>query len=627
MGTRMNLQRVSIKGLTLTVLGVLAIGAIAFSLIGARIFSETAFESQEQAVSRMVHIAARQAQETMQVRATEMVETYERGLRGVVKALLKSPNDAEARSQVVTSLNEFFHQGYATTGLLEVKKLRLYDDNLKFISESSEGIQGLGQSLPEAMFAQAKDREGADKLKSVSGGWGSEQGAMYSVLMPVGGLRVIAYVEAVVSPVLNLQSVAEIVNLPLRIETMAGKQLFQSEQWQTMQTDTSIQISYAFKDDAGQAVLSLIVLEDMAHFYAGMKQAQIIMIGGVGVLMLVGLVASLQIYSRQVFRPLANLVSYMDRCANGDLTIKIEHHGLKDFNVLSGALSKLVENLRQHVSSIGKSAAEVANSAEKLSAVTEQASASATRQQQENNEVANSISEMATTVDEVAQSAVNAAKAANDADGAAMSGRGIVHESIASITSLAEEVEQASEVIRRVEADSETVGSVLDVIRDIADQTNLLALNAAIEAARAGEQGRGFAVVADEVRTLAGRTQESTREIEKIIKELQQGARDATKTMVSGCERARSSVAQAQQAEEALQSITAAVSTIASMNDQIASAAEEQSAMSSEIRNNVDNIRGLVEESASGAKETAHSAEQLSRLSHELENLVAHFKV
>ena len=196
-----------------------------------------------------------------------------------------------------------------------------------------------------------------------------------------------------------------------------------------------------------------------------------------------------------------------------------------------------------------------------------------------------------------------------------------------SIDELANEVESAASVIQQLASDSDSIGTVLDVIKGIAEQTNLLALNAAIEAARAGEQGRGFAVVADEVRTLAGRTQESTQEIEAMIDKLQSGAKNAVTAMEAGQEKASIGVAQTKQAGEALAAITRAVTTISDMNTHIASSAEEQSATTEEMNKNIININQLADQTANSAQQSTAASAELSKLATDLQNLVSQFKI
>ena len=237
------------------------------------------------------------------------------------------------------------------------------------------------------------------------------------------------------------------------------------------------------------------------------------------------------------------------------------------------------------------------------------------------------MNEMTATVQEVASHAAHAAEAATSARDEAQGGQRVVSANIDAIQRLADEVMQTAELINRLAEDSNAIGTVLDVIRGIAEQTNLLALNAAIEAARAGEQGRGFAVVADEVRTLAQRTQESTSEIQDMIERLQAGARNAVEAMEKGRAGAESSVRQAVTAGESLQAINQAVAAISDMNLQIATAAEEQSAVAEEINRNITTINMVADETAVGAEQTAEASQELARLAMNLQRIVSQFRV
>jgi methyl-accepting chemotaxis protein len=235
------------------------------------------------------------------------------------------------------------------------------------------------------------------------------------------------------------------------------------------------------------------------------------------------------------------------------------------------------------------------------------------RYEREIQEVLEAISSMSVAVHDASQNAATAAQAAREASNEADSGQSVVNNVTGSIHSLADEVERAATAIQKLEADTESIGAILEVIRGIADQTNLLALNAAIEAARAGEQGRGFAVVADEVRTLAQRTQEATQEINDMIARLQDGSKNAVGVMAEGRKQAELSVEQALKAGESLQAITGAIGSISSMNEQIAAAVEQQTAAADSINRT---LHSMGEESSSGAS----SAQELGRLKQEIES-------
>ncbi|OBS08571.1 methyl-accepting chemotaxis protein [Acidihalobacter prosperus] len=311
----------------------------------------------------------------------------------------------------------------------------------------------------------------------------------------------------------------------------------------------------------------------------------------------------------------------------GDLTRRMSTRGQDELDQLADAFNQFVERIQKVVSQVAGSTAQLAAAAEELSATSEETNRHVGSQQSETEQVAAAMNEMSSTVQEVAKNANDAARAAQDASGATTKGQKVVGSTIQAISQLADEVERTAEVIHALEGDSAQIGRVLEVISGISEQTNLLALNAAIEAARAGEQGRGFAVVADEVRTLAKRTQDSTEEIRGMIERLQAGSKGAVEAMASGRERAQASVTQAQEAGTSLDEIGTSVARINDMNALIASAAEEQSTVAEEINRNISNISHSTDQTAAGAQQTASASEELAKLSAELQSLVNQFKI
>ncbi len=291
------------------------------------------------------------------------------------------------------------------------------------------------------------------------------------------------------------------------------------------------------------------------------------------------------------------------------------------------AFNQMAANLRNMIGQISGATTQLAAAAEETSTITDETSRGVQQQQAEIDSIASAMDEMTSTVQEVARNAAEASRAADTADSEAKSGALVATEAICGIDSLLGEVDSAAQVIRNLEKESENIGSVLDVIRGIAEQTNLLALNAAIEAARAGEQGRGFAVVADEVRTLASRTQKSTQEIHDMIQRLQDGAGNAVKVMEGAQGQAQNSSGMVEKAAESLASIAGSVSNINDMNTMIASAAEEQSSVAAEMQANMNNIREVSDRSASGAQQTAQASEELARLASEQQQLMAQFQM
>ncbi len=386
---------------------------------------------------------------------------------------------------------------------------------------------------------------------------------------------------------------------------------------------------YAAKvlDYSGKPIGVLEIAVDRDYYESALAGARntTFLIGAVALVL--GLFIAL-LTARSITRPICQTAKAMEDIASGDgdLTQRLDTTGRDEITALAGAFNRFAEKVQELVGRVAGSTAQLAAASEELSAITAQSNNSLHRQQVQTEQVVTAINQMTATVQEVARSAESAAAAAREADGQAHTGKEVVGGTMDAIDALAHEVERAAEVIHKLEQDSTEIGSVLDVIQEIADQTNLLALNAAIEAARAGEQGRGFAVVADEVRTLASRTQESTKEIQAMIERLQAGAGQAVKVMEQGRQQAQGSVQQAATAGDALASITGSVATISDMNNQIASAAEEQSAAADEINRSVVAINEITEENSKGAQQTADSSDALARLAHELQGLVNQFK-
>ncbi|RME33634.1 MAG: methyl-accepting chemotaxis protein, partial [Gammaproteobacteria bacterium] len=300
-------------------------------------------------------------------------------------------------------------------------------------------------------------------------------------------------------------------------------------------------------------------------------------LGGIFLLLVLGGVA---ITNRILVEPLTNLGLTLQDIASGegDLTRKLKVHGKTELAWIAWSFNQFVEKLRNSMAQVHEAAARVAEESRLLSDITGRTRGIVSEQQAEAEQVATAMNEMTSTVHEVAKNAAQASDTVRETEEEVARGTQMVDDVVDSIGRLAGEVEKAAGVIHELRNDSQSIGSVLDVIRDIAEQTNLLALNAAIEAARAGEQGRGFAVVADEVRTLASRTQESTREIQAMIEKLQAASGQAVGVMGQGTEMARETVKKAAQAGEALHAINSKMARITDMNAQIASAAEAATA-------------------------------------------------
>ncbi|KPX52954.1 Methyl-accepting chemotaxis protein [Pseudomonas amygdali pv. hibisci] len=344
------------------------------------------------------------------------------------------------------------------------------------------------------------------------------------------------------------------------------------------------------------------------------------------VVLLVGIFAAFLI-TRQITVPLNSTVIAARRIADGDLTHDSSTTRQDELGLLQNTMQHMTVSLRGLIGGIGNGVTQIATAAEQLSAVSEQTSAGVTLQKNEVDQVATAMNEMASTVQEVARNTEDASLAAKQASERAAHGSSVVQHATREIGQLAGEVKQLGEAMQRLTEDSGKIGSVIDVIKAVAEQTNLLALNAAIEAARAGEQGRGFAVVADEVRSLAQRTQNSTTEIEALIQALQKGTGAASGLMDASLQRTEGTVVLARQAEQALVEINQSIGTIEQMSQQISAAAEQQSAVTDEINRSVLSVRDIADQSASATEQSAASTVELARLGSDLQSMVARFKI
>lgn len=377
---------------------------------------------------------------------------------------------------------------------------------------------------------------------------------------------------------------------------------------------------------SGVPLANLVSVQDRTESYANQNSINT-MSYLIGIVVIGLAVAGLYWYLNRSFKPLQTAIATMQSIAAGDLTLRVEVTSADETGKLLAALKTMLEKFHAMIQQINAATAQLAAAAEQMSVITDETGLGVQRQQAETEQVAAATNEMSATSQEVARNARLASEAAQRARQEAHTGKQVVDQTVAVIKDLAKEVDATSEVIHKLEAESGNIGTVVNVIRSIAEQTNLLALNAAIEAARAGEQGRGFAVVADEVRTLANRTQESTQEIRVMIERLQAGSREAVQVMEQGRSRTSASVDQAGKAGASLVGITDAVAAIANMNTEISTAAEEQRAVSEEINRNIVNISQVAEQTTLATQQMSQAGTELSSLAAQLQSLVSQFRV
>ena len=376
------------------------------------------------------------------------------------------------------------------------------------------------------------------------------------------------------------------------------------------------------------ALISEITTEEAFSATETLSNTLLITAISIAAIMVILAIVSGIAFSFRLVKPIIKLdesIQHIDH--ESDLTHEIPSSSTYEFGKMSRLLNNMIDTFRRSMKKVSSSTAMLTNASEEMTMVTKDTSDGVAQQFHEIDQVATAINEMTATVQEVASNASEAANAAETADQLATTGRQVVDTTINSIDTLAQQNTRIGDVIISLDSKSQSIGAVMDVIKGIAEQTNLLALNAAIEAARAGEQGRGFAVVADEVRSLASRTQDSAGEIESMISELQTEMKQAVTEMDNSKELTQSSIASAASAGEALANITQSIHHIADMNTTIAGAAEEQSAVTDEINRNIEKIRDISERTTQGAEQTTASSNELSQLASELQELVMMFKI
>lgn len=404
---------------------------------------------------------------------------------------------------------------------------------------------------------------------------------------------------------------------------------------QVIMAETLDQPWHAFYDLISREMAKTYGLNDAilgfldAQLGVRLEQKRLLM---TGLLVALALVFVLVVYLYSAFyistrASLRSLGATMDRVAAGDMTVRCEVHSRDELGELGQVFNQTVARIRELIERVGQTVTEVERQATRVERVSGESNHTVSGQRGQIEQVATAMNEMSATAQAVASSASSAVDSAHDVNQQTVGGRELVEAQVQGIERLATEIDQSVEVINRLAGDSKTISQVLDVIKGVAEQTNLLALNAAIEAARAGEQGRGFAVVADEVRNLARRTQQSTEEIEQMISRLQGGVGAAVKSMGASHAMADATVQQSAQVRQALENILGAVGVIVDQNQQIAAAAEQQTAVAQDIDRNIVAINEAGQRTAEGAGQTAQASQELSALVGRLQQLIAAFKV
>ena len=621
----LSIYNISIRALIIGLIGVFSLLAFFLAFYISEAFKNEAFDSQEKLLSRFISVTAYESILNMDDVLTDLGTELQsdRALRKLFKQVIKG--DA-SDTELSSALNESFNRRFHTAGLVNLQKVRSFDKNLNPIASSSQGVDGLSSGLNINLKERAAAREGSDKLKMLQYFWDYENKPYYSMLVPVGGLRVVGYVEIVVDPVHNLKLIETSLEKPVQIKTLSSDVTFQSEKW-PKNLDNFLEANYVLKNKDGRNVLKIIAAFDNSELVESVNWVRNSSLG----LFLIGtglfVISAFIFLNKTLFVPVKALVEEMNQTACGNLLVDIDSYGIREVHVLSNTLDGLVSGLRENVRLILENSNNLFESANHLSEAAENNKRGIYVQQDQTEQVATAMNEMNATVAEVAKNTSAAAEAAIKSQDKSLLGKSTVDQVIVTINDLSDNILQAEGLIEKLNKESDAISSILDVITSIAEQTNLLALNAAIEAARAGEAGRGFAVVADEVRSLATRTQESASDIRHMVESLQEGTTGAVEAMSISRNTADKAVDEIHQAGTAIDEVSAAVGLMSDINTQIATAAEEQTAVVDEINQNIVKIRDVGVENTSIARETAEEGTDMLQVAELLREAVQRFKV
>ncbi len=614
-----------------TIVSVGVVLAVAGALISV------AFTAQKAAEERFVQatLAAKQALwEQVAARHLEQMTGFTKALardRTTLKAL-SSKNVSVLQEQAATTHNLFQSDG-------TLDRLQITDTDGQYLAALPNGFTGkTAKTLVLKVAADAKALYGVNRDDD-----GQLQAVLAFPLYVRGKLKGIGvYSKSLQSIVDDYQnndhSEVFIFDPHGKIEQQASANQQSNVRlpastkeggFEVVERDGRYQVVTAvpINDETGAGLGMLATVQDQTETYRVQVMSVYTSIGIV-IIALLGSAAGLYWYFRRVFRPIDKVVATMVEIADGNLSCEIpEHISDDETGRLIKGLCDMVEQLHGILQDISAATAQLVSGSSRLSSVTDDSRQRILRQKEETDQVATAVHEMAATVQEVSANAAHAATAASQAKQKAEDGLSTVQQTIVSIDKLVTDIKHSAEVIGHLKGESENIGSVLDVIRGIAEQTNLLALNAAIEAARAGEQGRGFAVVADEVRTLASRTQESTQEIQKMIEKLQNGAIEAVRVMGMSENSSAKTIEQARNADAALTSIHQSVAQISELNTQIARAADEQTTVAEMINTSVVRISEHAEASALATEHTETASSELHVIGDKLNSLVKRFRL
>jgi len=545
--------------------------------------------------------------------------------RELFTKIIENPTDPTLKSRIAVQLDEQFEQRWVTGDILDLQKIRIYDLNFELVAESN--IESNIKSLAKVLISRAKVRKGTDRLRQISDVWNDKDIPLLSMLTPVGGLKPKGYIEMVTGLSHELEKIELTTGQLTRIKNLAGDVLYQTSSLDSIK-DELLVVAYEITDITGKTVVSVNQLISKQYlqgqFDSALQVSMAIIVG----MVVTGMSLMVILFRIFLLKPVKEVQHRMSELAKGNIEVDTAPvFFISELQSIDSSLNDVVSFFRDRLLLIGDTGKALSVSAKCVSENAQSAVEGLRLQQAEVSEVGMETKNLMGMATIVTDQAINTSVSTKQTNDKAIEGENLVVLANESTTRLVADVNESARQISNLQTEAKSASAILDEIQNIADQTNLLALNAAIEAARAGEQGRGFAVVADEVRTLASRTFEATESVRSVLGGLSEGIIKAGSVMQSSQAQAEDTISNVTQLGEALRQIAEMVVEINVMNSKIETSAEEQTKVISNINQSFTRITEMAGTVSGSALKVTSSSGDLAQMAVQLESLVAAFKV